>query len=88
MIKEILENNALIKNNPNLHFGYFYRGTAAVNLGEYQKGVDDLEQAGAIDPNYPYTWFNAAIACKAIGNTEKMNVYKEKAKALGMEVNF
>jgi protein O-mannosyl-transferase len=80
--------NTLIQNYPSVHFGYFYRGTAAINLGEYQKGVDDLIQAGSINPNYPYTWFNAAIACKAMGNTEKMNLYKEKAKALGMEVNL
>ncbi len=82
----VQRSNELITNYPAVYLGYFYRGTALVNQGKYQDAIKDLEESIKRNENYPYTWFNAAVAYKAIGDQSNYESYLEKARSLGMKV--
>jgi tetratricopeptide (TPR) repeat protein len=83
----LIYSNKLIKLYPASYDGYFYRGTANVNLGNHTSALEDLNQSIKLNPNYMYVWFNASVSYKAIGETKKALEYALKAKELGMEVN-
>jgi tetratricopeptide (TPR) repeat protein len=83
----IIYSNSLIKLYPTSYDGYFYRGTANVNLGNHTSALEDLNQSIKLNPNYMYNWFNASVSYKAIGDLKKALEYALKAKELGMEVN-
>jgi tetratricopeptide (TPR) repeat protein len=77
----------LMKAAPQRWEGYFYQGTAYVNLGKFQQGAASLEKAIALNQNDPYIWFNAGIAQQQIGNKEKAKNYILKAKSLNYPVS-
>ncbi len=83
----LIYSSKLIKLYPASYDGYFYRGTANVNLGNHSIALEDLNQSIKLNPNYMYAWFNASVSYKAIGDTKKALEYALKAKELGMEVN-
>jgi tetratricopeptide (TPR) repeat protein len=77
----------LMKAAPQRWEGYFYQGTAYVNLGKFQQGAASLEKAITLNQNDPYIWFNAGIAQQQIGNKEKAKNYILKAKSLNYPVS-
>lgn len=79
--------NKLINLYPTSYDGYFYRGTANVNLGNHISALEDLNQSIKFNPNFMFVWFNAAVSYKAIGDNKKALEYALKAKELGMQVN-
>ena len=83
----LIYSSKLIKLYPASYDGYFYRGTANVNLGNHSIALEDLNQSIKLNPNYMYAWFNASVSYKAIGDTKKALEYALKAKELRMEVN-
>ncbi len=83
----LIYSSKLIKLYSASYDGYFYRGTANVNLGNHSIALEDLNQSIKLNPNYMYAWFNASVSYKSIGDTKKALEYALKAKELGMEVN-
>ncbi len=83
----LIYSSKLIKLYTASYDGYFYRGTANVNLGNHSIALEDLNQSIKLNPNYMYAWLNASVSYKAIGDTKKALEYALKAKELGMELN-
>ena len=78
--------NLLTQLSPNSYEGYFYRGTANVNLKNYAIAIVDLNKAIGFKSDYSFAWFNTAVAYNAVGNKKKALEYALKAKSLGMDV--
>jgi tetratricopeptide (TPR) repeat protein len=85
---EVINNvEPIIKNQPTNFEGYFLRGTANVNKGNFNPAIADLNKSIDLNPNYPYSWYNSSIAYNAVGDKKNALDRALKAKSLGMNIN-
>lgn len=60
------------------------RGLAYLYLGEYSKGLADIDRSIILHPTNPYAYYNKAMFCIMTKNTEKICYYLELAKKYGL----
>lgn len=61
--------NEAITQNPNDHIAINNLGTNLLQLGKWEEGLEYLEKAYEINPNYPNTNYGLALANEHLGNT-------------------
>lgn len=74
-------------NQPNLHILYNNRANLYQELDEYQKALDDINKALAINKNYDMGLLNRAGINMKLGNKEEVCKDFKKAIELGVETN-
>ncbi len=62
---------ALLYNNPEPHFVYTNRGSAYYFLDEYEKALDDFEEAIRINPEYAYAYNGRGVTYSAMGELDQ-----------------
>lgn len=62
------------------------KGAATANQGNYEEGINALDEAIRIDPNLVEAWYNKGAVLKALGRTSEANAAFAKAKELGYTV--
>jgi tetratricopeptide (TPR) repeat protein len=67
--------------------GYFYGGTALVNLGRNAEAVQALSKAVQLLPTMANAWFNLSIAHLRTGNKKDARIAALEAKKLGFAVS-
>lgn len=60
--------NHALKINPQDHIAINNIGANLLQMGKSQQGIDYLEKAFAINPNYPYTSYGLSVAYEKSGN--------------------
>lgn len=66
--------------------GYFFRGTALINLKRPQEAIPLLRKATSINANDASAWFNLAIAYRDAGDNVQRAVAARRAKERGFTV--
>ncbi|MEY2720376.1 MAG: hypothetical protein RLZZ273_1742 [Bacteroidota bacterium] len=75
-----------MKEFPNEFDGYFFRGTALINLKRPQEAISLLRKATSINANDASAWFNLAIAYRDTGDNVQRAVAARRAKERGFAV--
>ena len=63
--------------------GYYNRGNAYRNNGEYDKAITDYTEAIRLDPKYATAYNNRGIAYRHRGDTQKAQADFAQAERLG-----
>jgi tetratricopeptide (TPR) repeat protein len=82
----IQQGSRLIELFPMDYSGYFYRGTAKINLKQYKEAIVDLNKAVQLKPNDSFVNYNLSIAYNLISDNKNALLFAEKAKMLGYPV--
>jgi tetratricopeptide (TPR) repeat protein len=72
---------------PDIADGYFYAGTALVNLNRASEAVEQLTKAVQIMPTMANAWYNLSVAYMRNGNSPKALAAALEAKKLGFAVS-
>ena len=82
----IQQGTRIIQLFPLDYSGYFYRGTAKINLKQYKEAIVDLSKAVQLKPNDSFVNYNLSIAYNLISDNKNALLFAEKAKMLGYPV--
>lgn len=76
-----------IANNPKDYLALYNRGVANFREGNFQDAIDDFSNVILKNPNYALAWQARAAAFSKIGETEKADADRSKAKELKDQQN-
>ena len=70
---------------PQTAIDFYNSGIAYVALEQYQRAIEDLDQAIKIDPRNPFAYYNRGVAYEKLGKSKKAQLDLQKAMELGYE---
>jgi len=62
---------------------YYNKGLSYYNLGEYQRAIQDHDEAIRLDPQYAQAYYYRGVAYGLLGDAAQAERDKAKAKELG-----